>query len=164
LLTPGLEGIDRGALPFELQFVHANGEVAQAGQYGRSLPVRRAASVLTQRDIAAVMRAVFDRRPVVADDLQHRRVVVLVEGQTARVEADLRGRRGVRRGRVLRGALDRDDLPAPAQADVLRRDGDPGDAPVVNPSVALFPLALRGENPAGRAGVGLSPGCRSDCL
>ena len=66
--------------------------------------------------------------------------------------------------KVVRGALDRDHRPAAAQPEVLRGDGHAGEAPVVNPSVAFLPLALRGENPAGRAGLGLASRCRSDCL
>ena len=124
-LAPGLERIDLGTSPLPLQFVDPDREIAQAREHGRSLPMRCAAGILPERDIAPVMRAVLDRRPVVADDFQHGRVRVLIEGQTARVEADVRGGSRVRLGRVLRDALDRDHLPAAAEADVLRCDRDP---------------------------------------
>lgn len=41
LLTPGLERIDRCTFLFPFQFVHADGQVAQAREHGGSLPMRR---------------------------------------------------------------------------------------------------------------------------
>ena len=164
MLTPGTERIGPGALARALEFIDPNRQVAQAGQHGRALASGRATGVLAQRDIAPVMRPVFNRRPVPANRGQHPGVIALVQRQAGRVTTDLERSRFVRCGQVLRVALDRDHLPAAAEADRFRADGDPRDPPTVEPAVAFLPLALRGENPAGRAGVALSPESRSGCL
>jgi hypothetical protein len=65
---------------------------------------------------------------------------------------------------VLRLAFDGYYLPATTQPDLLRTDGHPRQAAMVEPPVALLPLTLRGENPAERAGVWLCPECRFGCL
>ena len=84
-----------------------------------------------------------------ADGVQDRLVIVLVHRQTAGIAAELAGGRLVRFGHLNHFALDGDHLPAAAQPDFLRRDGHPCQPSVRQPAVGLFPLALRGENPAG---------------
>ena len=71
----------------------------------------------------------------------------LIQGQAGNIAANLKGCRG---GvvEILGFAFDRDHLPATAQADLLRSDGNPRQTPAVEPSVPFLPLALRGENPA----------------
>jgi hypothetical protein len=46
-------------------------------------------------------------------------------------------------------ALDGNDLPATAQADLLRANGHPCETSAIQASVFLLPETLRGENPAG---------------
>lgn len=95
------------------------------------------------------MGAVFNGRPVAANGRQELSLVALVEGQAGGVSTDLQRGGCFRFVLVLGIALDGDDLPAAAQSDLLRSDGDPRDPPAIKSAVPLLPLALRGENPAG---------------
>jgi len=164
LLAPRAERIDRRALLLFLEFIEAIGQIAEAGQHGRALAIGRTIGILPERDIAPVVRAVFDGRPVAANDRQHRGVILFLQGQACGVVADLQRGRFFGLVLVLGIALDGNDLPAAAQADLLRRDGYPRDASAVKASVFFLPDALRGETPAEPAGVGLDPQCRFGCL
>jgi hypothetical protein len=64
LLAPGPERVCGCGFALLLKLVNAVGQVAEAGQYGGAVAIGRTASVLTERDIASVMGAVFDGRPV----------------------------------------------------------------------------------------------------
>lgn len=99
-----------------------------------------------------------------ANEAQQGGLVVLLEAQAAGVVADFAGGRFLRLMVILGITLHCDDLPATAQADLFRADGNPGKATVIKASVFLLPNALRGENPAGPAGVGPYPGPHFGCL
>ena len=88
----------------------------------------------------------------------------MFEAQAAGIVADFQGGRFLRFMLILGITLHGDDLPAPVQADLLGSDGNPGNASVIKAPVFLLPNALRGENPAGPAGVRLDPGSRFGCL
>lgn len=89
---------------------------------------------------------------------------MLLERQAAGVIADFLGGRFFWFVVLLGIALHGDDLPATAQADVFGTDGNPRKAASIKAPVLLLPNALRGENPAERAGVGLYPGFHFGCL
>lgn len=78
LLAPGFKGVGLGSLPFLFQFVNAVGQVAEAGQDRCSLAVGGAAGIFPQGHIAPVMRAVFNGRPMAANELQELGLIVLV--------------------------------------------------------------------------------------
>ena len=99
-----------------------------------------------------------------ANQAQQGGVVILLDGQAAGVVADFPGGRFLRFMVILGIALHGDDLPATAQSDLFRADGNPGNASVIKASVFLLPQTLRGENPAGPAGVGPYPGSHFGCL
>src|SRR5205085_4494802 len=101
---------------------------------------------------------------MISNDGQNPRVVIFIQGQAAGVATDFAAGRFIRLGQIERLTFDRNYLPAAAQADFLRANGHARDAPMVKPSVALFPLSLRGENPAESAGVRLYRECRFGCL
>ena len=117
MLAPGAERIDRRALLLFLEFIEAIGQIAEAGQDGGTLPVGRAIGILSERDIPPVVRAVFDGRPMSANERQHRGVILFLEGQAGGVAADLQRGRFFGLVLVLGIALDGNDLPAAAQAD-----------------------------------------------
>ena len=164
MLAPRAERIDRRALLLFLEFIEAIGQIAEAGQDGSPLPVGRAIGIFSERDIPPIVRAVFDGRPMTANERQHRGVIVFLQGQACGVAADLQRGRFFGLVLVLGIALDGNDLPAATQADLLRRDGHPRDASAVKASVFFLPDALRGETPAEPAGVGLDPQCHFGCL
>jgi len=82
------------------------------------------------------------------DQRHNRRVVLFFDVQACGVISDVERSAFLRFVLVLGIALDGDELPATAQASVLRTDSHSGDAPPIKPPVFLFPDALRGENPA----------------
>lgn len=149
LLAPGFEGIDAGLFLLLAQFIDAVGQIAQAGEHGGAVPAGGRAGIFTEGDVPAVMGAVFNGRPVAANDSQYLSIVALVEGQAGGITTDLKRGGLFRLVLVLGIALDGDNLPAAAQSDLLRRDGDSRDAPTIESAVSFLPLALRGENPAG---------------
>jgi hypothetical protein len=59
LLTPGFERVGGGLLSLPLEFKDADGEIAEAGQNGRACPTGRAAGILTESNVAAIMGAVL---------------------------------------------------------------------------------------------------------
>lgn len=164
MLAPRVERIDRRALLLFLKFIEAIGQIAKAGQHGRALAVGRTIGILPERDIPPIVRAVLDGRPMTANERQHRGVILFLEGQAGGVAPYLQGGRFFGLVFVLGIALDGDDLPAAAQADLLRRDSHSRDASAVKASVFFLPEALRGEIPAEPAGVGLDSQCRLGCL
>ena len=164
MLAPRAERIDRRALLLFLEFIEAIGQIAEAGQHRRALAIGRTIGILPERDIPPIVRAVFYSRPMTANERQHRGVILFLQGQAGGVAADLQRGRFLGFMVWLRVAFDGNDLPAAAQADLLRSDGHPRNAPAVKASVFFLPKALRGENPAGPAGVGLVPQCRFGCL
>lgn len=148
------------------QLVKAVGQIAQAGQHGGASPMGRATGILAQRDITPVVGAVFNGRPMGANERQKPRVVMLLQAQARGVVVDLDLGIGLRLGRVKPSVLDGNDLPAATEPDLLWADGDARDTPPLDPAMAFLPrrVGLRGKRPAGRAGVGLFRGCRFDCL
>ena len=55
LLAPGFERIHCGAAPFLRQFLNPEGQVAQARQHRRAVPMGRAVGIFAQRHIAPVI-------------------------------------------------------------------------------------------------------------
>lgn len=137
-----------------MQFVKAISQVAQAGQDGGALPVSGSARVLSQGDIPPIVGAVFDRRPMAANQAQQGSIVILLSREAGGVVSDFPRGRFFGLMVILGIALHGDDLPATTQTDVFGADSNPGDTPVIKASVFLLPDALRGENPAEPAGVG----------
>lgn len=164
LLAPGLERIDGCRPALLLKFIHTIGQIAEAGQHSGPVAIGGAAVVFAQSDVAAVVSAILDSRPVGANGSQYLVVGSFLQSQTRCIVADLQ--RGRFFGLVMQLAvtLHRDDLPAAAQTDLLRGYGHSGQTPAVKAAVLLLPFALRGENPAGPAGVGLYRGCHFGCL
>ena len=80
LLAPGSKRVSRGSLALLLQFIDAVGQVAKAGQHGSAVAVGGSAGVLSESDIAPVMSAVFNGRPVAADERHQGGIIVLVNG------------------------------------------------------------------------------------
>jgi len=158
LLAPRPERVSRCLFSLLLQFVNAIGQIAEAGQYSGAVAVGGPASVLSESDVPPIMGAVFNGRPMAANEAEYGGRVMLLEGQAAGVVADFQRGRFLGLMVILGVALHRDNLPATAQSDLFRADGNPGNASVIKASVFLLPKALRGENPAEPAGVGLYPG------
>lgn len=89
LLAPGFESIDLGLFLLLLQFIDAIGQIAQAGEHRGAWPAGGRAGIFTEGDVPAVMGAVFNGRPVAANDSQDLSIVALVEGQAGGVTTDL---------------------------------------------------------------------------
>ncbi len=167
LAAPGFEFVDLGVAALFLQFVKANGQIAQGGQDLRGSTLGGLTGVLAEGVVAAVMRAVLDGRPVVADDFEQFLVGMLFLAQAGGVIADLHAGGFGRQAQQDPFALHGDDLPAAAQSDFLRADGHPGDAAALKPVMALFPgrLLFRREKKTGpRANAAPCPAPRSDFL
>jgi len=77
-----------GSASFTFQLADPDREVAQAGQHRGARACLGAAGILGRGDIASVMRAVLDGRPVSADDAQEPGLVVLLGREAGRVAAD----------------------------------------------------------------------------
>jgi len=167
LAAPGFEFFDLGVAAFFWQFVEAEGQIGQGGQDLRASPFGCLTGILAKGVVASVVRAVLDSRPVVADDFAQFLVVLLWLAQAGGVIADLHAGGFGRQAQPDPFALHGDDLPAAAQADFLRADGQPGDAAALKPVVALFPsrLLFRREKKTGPpANVAPCPTPRSGCL
>jgi hypothetical protein len=163
-LAPRPQRVNRRLVALLLQLVEAISQVAEAGQDGRAVAVGGSASVLREGDIPPVMGAVLDGGPMSADERQQGGFILLLGRQAGRIATDFQRGRFLGLMVALGIAFDGNDLPATTQANLLRADGDPGQASAVKAPVFLLPEALRGENPAGRAGVGPYRGCRFGCL
>ncbi len=125
LLAPGFECLDLSLIVRDLQLVDPIGQIAQRGERLGPLPMADAARVFSQRHIAPIVGSVLDRRPVPTDDISEVLAVILVHRETAGVVADLQTWGILRLGQIDRESFNRDDLPAPAQTNLLRRDGNP---------------------------------------
>ena len=90
--------------------------------------------------------------------------MALIKGEAGRVAADFQRGRFLWLMVWLGVALDGNNLPAATQTNFLRGDGHARQASTVKATVFLLPDALRGENPAEPAGVGLEPQRRFGCL
>ena len=69
LAAPGFEFFDLGVAAFFLQFVEAEGQIAQGGQELGASTLGGLTGILAKGVVAAVMRAVLDGRPMVAEIL-----------------------------------------------------------------------------------------------
>ena len=110
------------------------------------------------------MGAVLDGGPVAANGGHQGRLIPLREGQTGHVIADFQRRRCFGFMVALGIAFDGNHLPTAGQPNLFGTDGYARQPPPVKAAVFFLPEALRGENPAGRAGVGLYRESRFGCL
>ena len=92
LLAPGGQGIDLGLCARPLEFIDAQGQIAQAGEDFSSRSIRGAAGILAQGDIAAIVRSVFDGRPVAANDFFQRGFSMFFEAEAGGITADFHAR------------------------------------------------------------------------
>ncbi len=137
----------------DLKFVEAQRQVAERGHDLGGTPVPDPALIFVERNIAAVMGAVFHRPPMAADHFGERHRRGFTHRPTARIEGNLYLGLGVNT-QLLALAADRQKLPAPHQPRLFRRYGQRDRRPTFQPAVLLLP-ALRiqwGENPAVGAG------------
>ena len=114
LLAPGTQRVGRGCFSLLLQFVDAVGQITETGQHGGAVAAGGSTGVLTQSDIAPVMGAVFNGRPMAADQSDDGGIVVFVDGEARCVTTDFQGGRLFGLMLILGIALDSDDLPAAA--------------------------------------------------
>lgn len=125
-----------------LQFVEANGQVAQGAQDLDGAALGDLAAVLVEGVVTPIMRAVFDGSPMVANNLEQLLIAVLPLAQAGGVKADgVGGRLGLgAQGDAF--APHGQDLPAAAEADFFRGDGHAGQAAALKPMMAFFPGGL----------------------
>lgn len=78
-MAPGFQGVNLRASVLPLQFVGAIGQITQARQSLGSRAMACLAGILTQSDIASIVRSVLDRGPMTSDDFQNTLVVIFLD-------------------------------------------------------------------------------------
>ena len=164
LSAPGRTAVRCHTSAILLQFVQTDRQIAKCGQRVRRCAMRDPAGILSKGHVAPMMNAVLDRRPMVANELQHLLVGMLFECRTGRIVADFIRRLPCLRVQFLSLPSDGHDLPAATEADGFRRDRATNQTPAVEPPVFLLPRSLfvRGGKPAEPAGVEPDRVFRSD--
>ncbi|OQX00061.1 MAG: hypothetical protein BWK80_62260 [Desulfobacteraceae bacterium IS3] len=109
-------GVDLAPVFFEL--IHAYRQITHGCQRMARLAVCDAAGVLAEGNIAAVVDAVFDRRPMSANPLLHLFVAMFIDQATARVIGDGIGSVWLFGVEHLAFSPHGDDLPTAEQADL----------------------------------------------
>ena len=164
LSAPGRAAVRCHTSAILLQFVQTDCQIAKCGQRVRGGPMRNPAGILSKGHVTAMMNAVLNRRPMIANELQHLLVGMLFECRAGRIVADFIRRLPCLWVQFLSLPSDGHDLPAATQADGFRRDRATNQPPSVEPPVFLLPRSLfvRGGKPAEPAGVEPDRGFRSD--
>lgn len=68
--APGFAAVGLNTATRRLDFIQADGEVAQRCQGMRRGALRDAAGILAETDVAAMVDAILDRRPMITDDTE----------------------------------------------------------------------------------------------